>query len=232
MKVFAHRGASGLHPENTRSAIIAALEIGVDGIEVDLQSTLDDFAVIHDTWLDRTTNGRGKVNKLTMKQVQQYDAGNGQVVPSIKDIFSWVQNRTLINLELKHTFALDKLVTIIEQQINLGLLSRDNLLLSSYDHHQLLWLKQHLPWAKIGALTSSIPIGYCEFAQRLSAYSVHIDKNFINDEYIADAKARNLKVFAYTVDKQEDIADMQAFGVDGIFTNYPSKAKSFLLQKS
>ena len=63
MKVFAHRGASGLHPENTRSAIIAALEIGVDGIEVDLQSTLDDFAVIHDTWLDRTTNGRGKVNK-------------------------------------------------------------------------------------------------------------------------------------------------------------------------
>lgn len=88
-----------------------------------------------------------------------------------------------------------------------------------------------MPWVKIGALTGSIPLGYCEFAERLNAYSVHVDKNFMNCEYVADAKTRNLKVFAYTVDKQEDIDDMLALGVDGIFTNYPSKAQSFLLQK-
>lgn len=231
MKVFAHRGASGLYPENTRSAILAALELGVDGIEIDLQSTLDGFAVIHDTWLDRTTSGRGKVNKLTLAEVQQYDAGNGQTVPSIEEVFQWVNNQTLLNLELKHTFALDKLVKLIEQQVQAGLLTRENLLISSFDHHQLKWLKQQLPWVKIGALTGSIPLGYCEFAERLNAYSVHVDKNFINCEYVADAKTRNLKVFAYTVDKQEDIDDMLALGVDGIFTNYPSKAQSFLLQK-
>jgi glycerophosphoryl diester phosphodiesterase len=230
MKIIAHRGASGLYPENTRSAILAALEFGVDGIEVDLQSTLDNFAVIHDTWLDRTTNGRGKVNQLTMAQVQQFDAGDGQMVPCVEDIFTWVNNQALINLELKHTFALDKLVDLIEKQISSGVLSRENLLISSYDHHQLLWLKQHLPWVKIGALTSSIPLGYCEFAERLSAYSLHIDKNFINHEYIADAKQRNLKVFVYTVDKQEDIAEMYALGVDGIFSNFPSQAQSYLMQ--
>ncbi len=228
MKIFAHRGSSGSFPENTQSAIEAALQCQVDGIEVDLQSTLDDFAVIHDTWLDRTTNGRGKVNSLTLAQVQQFDAGHGQVVPSLRQLLEWVNNQTLINLELKHTFALDKFVMQLETAISDGILSRENLLISSYDHHQLKWVKQHLPWVKIGALTSSIPLNYCEFAEHLNAYSVHLDKNFVNHEYVADAKQRGLKVYCYTVDKQEDIALMQALGVDGIFSNFPCKAKSFI----
>ncbi|WP_372768075.1 glycerophosphodiester phosphodiesterase [Pseudoalteromonas sp.] len=232
MKVFAHRGASGLYPENTRSAILAALELNVDGIEIDIQSTLDGFAVIHDTWLERTTNGLGKVNNLSTAELQQYDAGEGQTVPSLEQAIQWVHDRTLLNLELKNTFALDKFVKLIEQNVQCGFLSRENLLISSFDHHLLKWLKLHLPWVKIGALTSSIPLGYCEFIERLNAYSVHVDKNFVNDEYVADAKARNLKIFAYTVDKQEDIEDMLSLGIDGIFTNYPSKVQNFLLQKS
>lgn len=232
MKIFAHRGASGLYPENTRSAIDAALALAVDGIEVDVQSTLDDFAIIHDTWLDRTTNGHGRVNKLTLEQIQQFDAGNGQSVPSVSDVFKWVNNQTLINFELKHTFSLDKLVLLIEQQVHNGILSRDNLLLSSFDHHQLKWFKQKLPWVKIGVLSSSIPINYCQFAERLSAYSVHLDKNFFNSEYVADAKARGLEVYTYTVDKLEEMAEMRALGVDGIFTNFPSQAQGFLLQNN
>lgn len=228
MKIFAHRGSSGSFAENTQSAIEAALQLDIDGIEVDLQSTLDDFAVIHDTWLDRTTNGTGKVNSLTMQQVKKYDAGNGQTVPSVQQLFDWVDNKMMINLELKHTFALDKLVNIIEHNIAAKKLTRDNLLLSSFDHHQLKWFKQKLPWVKVGALTSSIPLDYAAFADHLHAYSVHLDKNFVNHEFVADAKARNLEVYCYTVDKQEDIKQMQTLGVDGIFSNYPCQAKSYL----
>ena len=60
MKVFTHRGASGTYPENTKSAILAAVDLAVDGIEIDVQSCLDDYMIIHDTWLDRTTSGRVK----------------------------------------------------------------------------------------------------------------------------------------------------------------------------
>ncbi|MGB1293248.1 MAG: glycerophosphodiester phosphodiesterase, partial [Pseudoalteromonas sp.] len=190
MKIFAHRGASGSYPENTQSAIKAAVDILVDGIEVDVQSCLDDYMIIHDTWLDRTTSGRGKVNNLTREQIQQFDAGNGEYVPTLSQLLEWVNNSTLINLELKHTFSLDKFVTLIEASVAANKLSRDNLLVSSFDHHQLMWLKQQLPWVKIGALTASIPINYAEFAQRLHAYSIHIDKNFINHEFVADAKKR------------------------------------------
>ncbi|QFU03828.1 Glycerophosphoryl diester phosphodiesterase [Pseudoalteromonas sp. THAF3] len=228
MKVFAHRGASGNHPENTQIAIESALSVGVDGIEVDLQSCLDDYVIIHDTWLDRTTSGQGKVNKTPLAEIQRYDAGQGQRVPGLQDMIDWIGNKTLLNLELKHTFSLDKLVATLEHNVQQGLLQREQLIVSSFDHHQLVWLKQHLPWVKIGALTSSIPLNYAEFAQRLHAYSLHLDKNFVNHEFVADAKQRGLEVYAYTVDKKEDILDMRALGVDGIFTNYPCNTKMIL----
>lgn len=228
IKVFAHRGASGTYPENTKLAIQAAVDIEVDGIEVDVQSCLDDYVIIHDSWLDRTTNGHGKVNSLTREKIQQFDAGNGECVPTLAQLIEWVGDKTLLNLELKHTYSLDKFVTEIERSVSENKLSRNNLLVSSYDHHQLMWLKQRLPWVKIGALTSSIPINYAEFAQRLHAFSIHIDKNFINHEFVADAKKRNLHVYAYTVDKQEDIEQMLSYGVDGVFTNYPCNTKMIL----
>lgn len=228
IKVFAHRGASGTYPENTQSAITAAVEIEVDGIEVDVQSCLDDYMIIHDTWLDRTTSGRGKINKLTREQIQCFDAGNGEFVPTLQQTIDWTANKVLLNLELKHTFSLDKFVELIELNIVNNKLSQDMLLVSSFDHHQLMWLKQKLPWLKIGALTGSIPINYAEFAQRLQAFSIHVDKNFINHEFVADAKQRGLQVYAYTVDKKEDIELMLSFGVDGIFTNYPCNTKMIL----
>ncbi|MBD1584591.1 glycerophosphodiester phosphodiesterase [Pseudoalteromonas sp. S16_S37] len=228
MLVFAHRGASGNYPENTLSAIQAALQAKVDGIELDVQSCADDYAIVHDTWLDRTTNGSGKVNQTPLKEIQALDAGNGEFIPNLQQVLDAIGQQTMINLELKHTFGLDQFVACIEQNVQQGTFNREQLLVSSFDHHQLVWLKQKLPWVKIGALTGSIPLHYAEFAQRLHAYSIHIDKNFINHQFVDDAKQRGLKVFVYTVDKQQDIEDMRALGVDGIFSNFPCHAKMIL----
>ncbi|NOU53177.1 glycerophosphodiester phosphodiesterase [Pseudoalteromonas sp. JBTF-M23] len=228
MLVFAHRGASGNYPENTLSAIQAALQANVDGVELDVQSCADDYAIVHDTWLDRTTNGSGKVNQTQLKELQALDAGNGEFIPNLQQALDAIGQQTMINLELKHTFGLDQFVACIEQNVQQGTFHREQLLVSSFDHHQLVWLKQKLPWVKIGALTASIPLHYAEFAQRLHAYSIHIDKNFINHQFVDDAKQRGLKVFAYTVDKQQDIEDMRALGVDGIFSNFPCHAKMIL----
>ncbi|OHU86223.1 MULTISPECIES: glycerophosphodiester phosphodiesterase [Pseudoalteromonas] len=228
MLVFAHRGASGNYPENTLSAIRAALQADVDGIELDVQSCANDYAIVHDTWLDRTTNGIGKVNQTSLQEIQLLDAGNGEHIPCLQQVFDVIGQQTMINLELKHTFGLDQFVACIEQNVQQGIIKRDQLLVSSFDHHQLVWLKQNMPWVKIGALTASIPLNYAEFAQRLHAYSIHMDKNFINHQFVDDAKQRGLKVFAYTVDKQQDIEDMRALGVDGIFSNFPCYAKMIL----
>ncbi|AQP99264.1 glycerophosphodiester phosphodiesterase [Pseudoalteromonas aliena] len=229
MKVFAHRGASGHFPENTKSAILEALKIGVDGIEVDIQSAIDDYMLIHDSWLDRTTNGTGKVNEFHVSELTKLNAGNGEVIPTLQQLFDWNNNKTLLNLELKHAFELEKFATQLENNISARKISCANVLVSSFDHHQLLWLKRRLPWLKIGALTSSIPINYAKFAEDLNAYSVHVDKSFVNKAFTDDAKKRGLKIYAYTVDKEQDIALMLDYGIDGIFTNYPTQTKAYLL---
>ena len=234
MKVFAHRGASGDFPENTKSAILEALKVGVDGIEVDIQSSFDDYMVIHDSWLDRTTSGKGRVSNFTAHELSKLDAGNGEKIPTLQQLFDWNNNKSLLNIELKHTFALERFVAQLEQNIEAKKISKNNILVSSFDHHQLQWLKNKLPWLKIGALTSSIPINYAKFASDLNAYSVHADKTFINKAFAEDAKKRGLKIYAYTVDREEDIALMLEYGIDGIFTNYPARTKAYLLslQKS
>ena len=229
MKVFAHRGASGDFPENTKSAILEALKVGVDGIEVDIQSSFDDYMVIHDSWLDRTTSGKGRVSNFTAHELSKLDAGNGEKIPTLQQLFDWNNNKSLLNIELKHTFALERFVAQLEQNIEAKKISKNNILVSSFDHHQLQWLKNKLPWLKIGALTSSIPINYAKFASDLNAYSVHADKTFINKAFAEDAKKRGLKIYAYTVDREEDIALMLEYGIDGIFTNYPARTKAYLL---
>ncbi|MCF2908756.1 MULTISPECIES: glycerophosphodiester phosphodiesterase [Pseudoalteromonas] len=231
IQVYAHRGASGNYPENSLSAIKAALEVGVDGIELDVQSCLDDYAIIHDTWLDRTTNGRGKVNETTRAALSQLKLSNNEAVPTLQQVLDTIGQQTTINLELKHTFSLDKFVATIEDNVQRGIIARHQLLLSSFDHHQLLWLKQKLPWVRIGALTASIPLTFAQFAQQLHAESIHMDKNFINHEFVQDAKQRGLKVLAYTVDKAKDIELMLDYGVDGIFSNYPCYAKMVVQQQ-
>lgn len=234
MKVFAHRGASGNFPENTESAILEALKVGVDGIEVDIQSSIDDYMVIHDSWLDRTTSGKGRVSNFTAHELSKLDAGNGEKIPTLQQLFDWNNNKSLLNIELKHTFELERFVAQLERNIEANKISKANILVSSFDHHQLQWLKSKLPWLKIGALTSSIPINYAKFASDLNAYSVHADKTFINKAFADDAKKRGLKIYAYTVDREQDIALMLEYGIDGIFTNYPARTKAYLLslQKS
>jgi glycerophosphoryl diester phosphodiesterase len=164
MQIFAHRGASGNYPENTASAITAALQAQVDGIELDVQSCADDFVIIHDSWLDRTTNGTGRVVDTPFSEIRKLDSGDGQQVLNLQQVLELIGTQTQINLELKHTFGLDKLVSTLEQNVADGIIEREQLLISSFDHHQLKWLKQNLPWVKIGALTASIPLNYAYFA--------------------------------------------------------------------
>ncbi|WP_462173513.1 glycerophosphodiester phosphodiesterase [Pseudoalteromonas xiamenensis] len=228
MKVFAHRGASGNFPENTLSAIQGALVSQADGIEIDIQSCKDDFVVLHDIWLDRTTSGDGKVSDYTAAELAQFDAGQGEAIPSLQQVFNLVGTRLEINLELKTVPNIEGFIDLILRNLDDQTIRIEQLLISSFNHPLLKRVKELLPAARIGALTASIPLEYAKFAQDLNAFSLHVDREFINTDFVNDAKQRGLKVYAYTVDKQKDIEHLKSLGVDGIFSNYPCQAKIFL----
>jgi len=226
MLVFAHRGDSGVEPENTLRAIQAALNAEVDGIEVDIHEVDNKLFIIHDRWLHRTTTGNGQISHHKYEHLRTLDAGLGETIPTLDEVLAIVAGKCTINLELKGVRNITLLFSYIDRAIKTTKLVTNDVLLSSFNHRLLDSIYQQRPELAIGALTACYPLEYAKFAEQLNAYSVHLDVDFISKHFVEDAHQRGLKVFVYTVDELDDINAMKALGVDGIFSNYPTRAKS------
>ncbi|MEK7869563.1 MAG: glycerophosphodiester phosphodiesterase family protein, partial [Nitrospirota bacterium] len=89
-----HRGAAGHAPENTLGAIHKGIALGVDFIEIDVRRTADGALVIlHDETVNRTTNGKGRVDRLSLREIQTFSAGNGEIIPTLEDALKAVAGR-------------------------------------------------------------------------------------------------------------------------------------------
>lgn len=101
--VVGHRGARALWPENTMLSFQKAIELGVDGIETDVQMTADgQLVLIHDDRVDRTTNGNGLVQSQSLAELRQLDAGQGQKIPLVSEFLDLVRGTDLLlNVEMK-----------------------------------------------------------------------------------------------------------------------------------
>jgi len=107
--IIAHRGGSSLAPENTLAAFRRAMELGVDYVEVDVRQTKDGGLVcMHDSTVDRTTNGKGKVEELTLEEIQALDAGSwfsqeyrGERVPTFQEVLSLCKDKIHVYLDHK-----------------------------------------------------------------------------------------------------------------------------------
>ncbi|CAH0416570.1 glycerophosphodiester phosphodiesterase [Periweissella fabaria] len=131
-KIFAHRGSKGTHPENTLSAFREAVRVGSDGIELDVQLSKDgQLVVIHDETINRTTDGTGTVGDMTVKELQEYDAGSWfsmeyatEKIPTfteVLDLLTEIGFTGTLNIELKtdqydYPGIEQKLVKLIQKQ--------------------------------------------------------------------------------------------------------------------
>lgn len=228
MLIFAHRGASGIEPENTLRAIRTALDANVDGIEIDIHQVEDKLVVIHDRWLQRTTSGNGQIKQYSFEQLRALDAGKGEVIPTLDEVLALTANKCLVNIELKGINNIHVLFNCLDKAKLTHGFGPQQLLVSSYNHRLLHLIKQHRNELAIGALTSCYPLEYAKFAEKLDAFSVHLDVDFISEHFVSDAHQRGLKVFVYTVDELDDIKALKAMGVDGIFSNFPTRTKTHI----
>ena len=226
MLIFAHRGASGIKPENTLSAISAALAAEVDGIEIDIHEVDGKLFVIHDRWLHRTTSGEGQIYQHNYQHIRSLDAGDGEIIPTLDEVLNLIDGQCTINIELKGVKNIELLFNDIDTAIANTKLQAEQVLISSFNHHILNAVHQQRPEFPVGALTACYPLDYARFAEQLNAFSVHLDVDFISKHFVEDAHQRGLKVYVYTVDEFADIEAMKALGVDGVFSNFPTKAKS------
>src|ERR1700730_18840477 len=97
-----HRGNPAEHPENPLASFESAIEVGCDLVECDVHLTVDgELAVIHDHLLERTTNGTGLVGAQTLAELRELDAGKGQKIPLLEELFELVRDRVGLGIETK-----------------------------------------------------------------------------------------------------------------------------------
>jgi glycerophosphoryl diester phosphodiesterase len=242
--LIAHRGASKEAPENTLAAYQFAKKAGADYIEIDLQMTQDGKLVaMHDSSVDRTTDGSGKVGDMTLAEIKKLDAGSwfneeypekadktysNLQVPTLQEIFDAVGNDANYYIETKKgdlEFAMEqKLVALLEEN---GLLDKSQpigkVVIQSFDEESLKFihdLNSEIPLIKLlydeeVAETSSTRLeDICEYAIGIGASYTQIDK-----EYIKNASKKGLLIHLFTVDNTQGISKIKSAGATGIFTN-------------
>jgi glycerophosphoryl diester phosphodiesterase len=216
---IAHRGYRAKYPENTLIAFQAALDAGVQMIELDVALSRDrKLVVIHDATLERTTNGKGAVSDHTLAQLKQLDAGG------------WFHARfagqVMINIEIKpHAYEPRHPLDAVERQ-TLELVCRRNIaervLISSFDLNLLKYIST-LEHAPALGLISRNPADRHTFenCKQLAVVSWHPNHQILTPEQVKMMHACDIRVFPYNADTSEEIARVLEMDVDGVISSDP-----------
>lgn len=222
MLCIGHRGAKGYLPENTLSSIRKALDLGARYIELDVYNVEGHLAVFHDDRFERTTDGVGYIQAQSFEYLRTLDAGDGERIPTLAEVCQLVDKQACLNIELKGPNTAARVTEMIARLVEQGW-NKNAFLVSSFNHRQLMQMQKLDDEILLGALMCGLPVDDAKYAQDLAAFSVHPSIDFLDQRFIDDAHARNLKVLAYTVNHPEDIDKLYQLGVDGVFTDYPDR---------
>ena len=162
----AHRGATAYAPENTIAGFDLAVEMKADYIEIDLQRSKDgELVIIHDTTVDRTTDGTGKVGDLPLEQLRSLDAGSwkgeqfaGEQIPTFEEILDRYHGKVGILIELKAPElypGIEEQVAAILIERNLDKPQNEKIIIQSFNFESMKKMDQLLPKIPIGVLTSN-----------------------------------------------------------------------------
>lgn len=176
--VIAHRGFSHVAPENTLSAFRAALDIGADGIETDVQLTRDGKMVMHHNYtIDAASNGHGAILSMTEEELRQYDFGSwkspdfaGEKIPTLHECLEATKGFRVVNIELKA--PMDRSIPYVEQVAQAIRASgrMEKIIVSAFDHSLLRDIKAILPALRVGALTLPNMEGTAAMNQMAAAF--------------------------------------------------------------
>jgi glycerophosphoryl diester phosphodiesterase len=228
MLCFGHRGARGHAPENTVRSVRTALALGATWVEVDVHAVEGELVVIHDESLERTTNGRGPVAEATLAELRRLDAGDGERIPTLAEVFdAAAAGGAGVNVELKGAGTEALVAAFARRRIALGWLP-GRILVSSFDRDRLERVRALAPEIPRGVLVDEGPVADAAFAEALGACAVHPRLDVVSEALVADAHRRGLGVHVFTVNESADIARMIDLGVDGVFTDYPDRVAAAL----
>lgn len=245
-KVIANKGGGGLWPENTLYAFEQATAMGVDILEMDVRRSADgQLVLIHDSSVERTTNGIGPVTQLTLAELQALDAAyhwsdddgqtyryrdQGITVPTIPEVFSTLPEARM-NIDMKT--AQPKLATTLCALIHKHELS-EQVLVSSLSQIALQHFREVCPTVATSASDEEVRVFFILnlfflgpiYSPVFSALQVPEQRDWISvitPGFVRTAHNRGLEVFVSTIPEESNLQHMLEIGVDGVVSNYPDQ---------
>ena len=249
--VIAHQGGAGLWPSDTLFAFENAVELGVDVLEMDMHSTADGVLVMmHDATVDRTTDGSGRINNMTLAELKELDAGyawsdddgqtypfrgQGITAPTLDEVFSAFPDE-YFNIEIKQSEP--SITEPFCQKI------RDNglagqVLVASFNQEVVDEFRQVCPEiATSTGESDGIKLLVPSFvwleaihsprAQAVQTPEEYFGMTVLKQRTVDAAHKRGMEIHAWTIDETEDMERLLALGLDGIITDRPDRMLELL----
>jgi glycerophosphoryl diester phosphodiesterase len=210
-QIYAHRGSSAIHPENTLRAFRHALAIGVDGIELDVHATADGTpVVIHDRDVGRTTDGAGYVDQIPLAQLETFDAGHGERVPTLAEILELVGAAAHLDIEIKGTRIEHAVLDVLAEYPAV------RWAISSFAWDTLRTVRRLDPVAEVWPLAERVGDDLFTIAAKLASPAVSLFTGAYTAENAAKLRDAGLGVIVWTVNDPREarrIADLGAFAL-------------------
>jgi glycerophosphoryl diester phosphodiesterase len=229
--VLGHRGACAYSPENTLAAFNLALEMGADGIELDVTLTKDRIPVIiHDDTVDRTTDGHGPISAMTLAEVKKLDASHkfvkyrGETIPTLEQVLLAVGKRGIVNIELKSTTLRTDGIEAATLAVIRNTGAFDNIIISSFKPFALKRMHDLEPRLPRGLLYApDMPIYFRRAWLRPIAQptAMHPRFSMITPEFVEWARNKGYKINTWTVDDPAEMKRLIDLGIDAIISNKP-----------
>ncbi len=224
MLKIGHRGAKAHVAENTLASFQQALNLGAEGIELDVHvCATGELVVIHDFTVDRTTNGTGEVHKLTLAELKHLKVEGSHIIPTLDEVMDIIGKKCLVNIEMKGRHTASPVSDFVNRYVREKGYSYTDFIVSSFQREELKIMSQINPYVRLGILTQASVTQAWEWAEEFSAKAIHPHYTLLTESNVKKAKAAGFKVYTWTVNEYDDIERVRGYGVDGIISDYPER---------
>ena len=219
-----HRGAKGYISENTLPSIQKALDLNVDGIEIDVHlCAFGELVVFHDFTLDRMTNGTGEIGKQTLSQLQNLLVDGKYKIPMLTEVLDLIKAKCLLNIELKGEKTALPTVKLLHQYFDKGTWTYNDILISSFQRKELEAVYNFDKKIPLGVLTKASVNASIRFAKTINAVAIHTNFALLSKNNVKEAQDEGFKVNAWTVNDFESIERIKSYEVDAIISDFPDR---------
>ncbi|MER5771297.1 glycerophosphodiester phosphodiesterase [Streptomyces sp. NPDC001985] len=210
-----HRGVMGVEPENTLRSFVRAERCGMDAIELDLHLSKDGaLVVMHDSEVDRTTDGSGPIAEKTLAELRELDAGDGQRVPLFEEVVDAV--RSPLQAEIKDVAAARALADVLLRRDLTGRVT-----VSSFHDEAVAEIAVLVPGARTVLIAGRWGADIVDRARAVRADTLALDIRRLTLEVVERAHAEGIEVIGWVVNTQEQLRLARALELDGVTTDFP-----------